>query len=76
MNADHVELGSAKTITVVSNVDMDELTESVWGDLHGQVEKAEVRHVLDDLLPKYHQARILTFIPILMRRDAVEILRH
>ncbi len=57
-------------------MDLEALTDRIWRDLYGHVEQAKVHQVLVDLLPKYQEARIFTFIPILMRRDAIEILRR
>ena len=75
MNANPVEPLSMKAEAGVSIVDLDDLTEKVWRDLQGQVDQSKIRQVLVDLKPKYQEARILTFIPVLMRRNAIEILR-
>ena len=76
MNANPVEPLSMKAEAGVSIADLDELAERIWRDLHGQVDQSEIRQVLFDLKPKYQEARILTFIPVLMRRNAIEILRR
>jgi len=76
MNANPVEPLSMKAEAGASIVDLDELTERIWRDLHGQVDQPKIRQVLVDLKPKYQEARILTFIPLLMRRNAIEILRR
>ena len=74
MNSYPVKQRSMKDKGMVSIVDLEELTESVWRDLHGTEDPRRIRHVLVDLLLKYKDARILTFLPILMRRDAIKIL--
>jgi hypothetical protein len=76
MNTNPVKQRSMKTEAMVLIVDLEELTESVWRDLHGTEDPAQIRHVLVELLLKYKDARILTFLPILLRRDAIEALRH
>ena len=76
MNANPVEPLSMKAEAWALIVDLDELTERIWRDLHGQVDQTKIRQVLVDLKPKYQEARILTFIPLLMRRNAIEILRR
>ena len=76
MNANPVEPLSMKAEAGVSIVDLDDLTEKVWRDLQGQVDQSKIRQVLVDLKPKYQEARILSFVPILMRRNAIEILRR
>jgi hypothetical protein len=60
----------------VSIVDLKELTGIIWHDLHEEVDQAKIQQLLDDLLPKYQDAHILTFIPVLLRREAIEILRR
>ena len=75
MDANPFEPHSLKVEAGVSIVDLDDLTEKVWRDLQGQVDQSKIREVLVDLKPKYKEARILTFIPVLMRRNAIEILR-
>jgi hypothetical protein len=67
---------SMKVEAEASIVNLEEMTDSVWLELHGTVDTDQIRHVLIDLLLKYQDARILTFLPILMRRDAIEILRQ
>jgi len=76
MNANPIEPLSMKAEAGDLSVDLEELTERIWRDLHGKVDPTRVRQVLVDLLPQYQGARILTFVPILMQRDAIEILRH
>ena len=76
MNNDLCESLSMKIEAQASIVNLEEMTDSVWLELHGTVDTNRIRHVLIDLLLKYQDARILTFLPILMRRDAIEILRQ
>jgi hypothetical protein len=76
MNANPIEPLTVMSEARVSIVDMEELTGRIWRNLHGTVDPARTRQVLVDLLPKYQEARILTFDPILTQRDAIEILRH
>ena len=76
MSADPFEPHSMKAEAGASIVDLDELTDRIWRDLQGQVDQSKIRQVLIDLKPKYQEARILTFIPILMRRSAIEILSY
>ena len=76
MTVDPVEPLSVEDEKGVSIVDLDLLTGKIWQDLHGQVSRERVRQVLLDLLPKYQEVRILTYVPILLQRNAIEILRH
>jgi hypothetical protein len=54
---------------------LEALTEELWGDLHGRVERQAIHQVLTEVASKYRDARILTFVPIFVRRDALRILR-
>jgi hypothetical protein len=74
MTANQGETHSPQTEAGTSIVDLEKLTEGICQDLHGQVDQMIVHQVLVDLLPKYQAARVLTFVPILIRRDAIEIL--
>ena len=76
MTVDPVEPLPVKDEEGVSIVDLDKLTGKIWQALHGQVPRERVRQVLLDLLPKYQEARILIYIPILLQRNAIDILRH
>jgi hypothetical protein len=76
MNNDVFESLSMKVEAGALIVNLEEMTDSVWLELQGTVDTVRIRHVLIDLLLKYQDARILTFLPILMRSDAIEILRQ
>jgi hypothetical protein len=76
MTVDPVEPLPVKGEEGVPIVDIDLLTGKIWQDLHGQVPRERVRQVLLDLLPKYQEARILTYVPVLLHRNAIEILNH
>jgi hypothetical protein len=76
MNNNLFESKSMKVEAGVSIVDLERLTESIWVDLHGAEDPRRIRHVLEDLLLKYKDAHIPTFLTILLRREAIEILRQ
>jgi hypothetical protein len=77
MNTNPVETQSIEAETEdVSFVDLEGLAELIRHELHDQVDNAEIYQLLVDLLPKYQEARILTYVPVLMRREAIEILRR
>lgn len=76
MTTHPVETQPIQAEVEVSIVNLEKLTEGICQDLQGQVDQTIVRQVLVDLLPKYQAARVLTFVPILIRRDALEILGY
>jgi hypothetical protein len=55
--------------------DLAALTEDLWDDLGGEVDRQTIRRVLTEVVLTYREARITTFVPIFVRRDALEILR-
>jgi hypothetical protein len=62
---------------VATNSDWDSETviEQVWNDLQGRVSRTEILQVILEIIPKYENARIATFVPIFIRRQAVAMLR-
>jgi hypothetical protein len=55
--------------------DEDSITEQIWSDLKGVVTHLTIQEVLKEVIPRYEEARIQTFVPIFIRRDAVDRLR-
>jgi hypothetical protein len=58
-----------------SDLDIGTLVEQIQNDLQGRVSRSAIRQALLDILPKYEHARIRTYIPIFMRREALETLQ-
>ena len=56
--------------------DVETLTEQIFGDLKEVFTQAMIREVLTELLPKYERARIKKYVPILIRREAIEQLHE
>jgi hypothetical protein len=55
--------------------DLDTLVEQIWKDLNGAVARSAIQDVLVEVVTRYEKARIQTFVPIFIRRDAVQRLR-
>jgi hypothetical protein len=51
------------------------LIDQVWNDLQGQVSRAAIQQALIEIVPKYEEATVTTYVPILIRRDTVDSLR-
>jgi hypothetical protein len=51
--------------------DIETLTEQIWSDLEGECARSMIREILGEVVPKYDHARVQTFVPIFIRRDAV-----
>jgi hypothetical protein len=72
-------IAEPQTVQTLANqlgVDLNKLTEGICDDLQETVKPADVTQLLAMLLPQYQDARIQTFIPILLRREAIKILRR
>ena len=56
--------------------DLDKITDEIWHDLYGKVDQQAICQAITLASQKYQDATILNFIPIFVRRDAMEILRR
>ena len=59
----------------VSQVDIEVITEKIWGDLEGKASRSDIRRVLAEITPAYDDARIKTYVPIFLHRDVVQRLQ-
>ena len=55
-----------------ARIDLEPLIASIWEEMHGLIDRGMILQALEEALPKYQNARIQTFVPILMRRDVTE----
>ncbi len=58
-----------------SNWDAERFIEQIWRDLDGATSRAHIKSVLMEAAPAYENARIKTYVPILLRRDVLLRLR-
>ncbi|MFN2187292.1 MAG: three-helix bundle dimerization domain-containing protein [Candidatus Promineifilaceae bacterium] len=54
---------------------VDAIIEQILSDLNGYFTSTTIQEVLEEVIPKYEGARIQTYVPIFIRRDAVKQLR-
>jgi hypothetical protein len=57
-----------------ARIDLAQMTDAIWTEMKGQTDKRVIRETLEQILPYYENARIWGFVPILVRRDAIEML--
>ena len=84
MDAISAETISAETIstearpplraTGAAALDVAQVAEQVWRELGGKVSRETVRQVVSDVVPRYQDARILSYVPIFVRQDALRAL--
>ncbi len=75
MNESELELGEDAVYRIQGDWDVDTITEQIFGDLNGSVARSTIQEVIKDVIRKYAGARIQTFVPIFIRRDAVDQLK-
>ena len=73
MDAIPVEARPALRATLAA-FDVDQMTEQVWRELGGKVSRETVQQVVSDVVPRYQDARILSYVPIFVRQDALRAL--
>jgi hypothetical protein len=64
------------TIDDHSEWDIEALTEEVWLELDGTVSRTEVELTVLNLFAKYEDAHVRHFVPVVVRRRALLILRE
>jgi hypothetical protein len=55
--------------------DVETIIAQIRRDLSGRVTLTMIQEVLNEVIPKYESARIQTFVPIFIHRDAVKQLK-
>ena len=75
MNHSELELAENAVDRAQGDWDVNTIAEQIFGDLNGTVALSTIHEVIKEVVPKYEGARIQTFVPIFIRRDAVDQLR-
>jgi hypothetical protein len=75
MNDSKSKLGNCADNKTQVDWDVDSITEQIWSDLKGVFTRSKIQDVLKEVIPRYEEARVQTFVPIFIRRDAVSRLR-
>jgi len=56
-------------------IDIETIIEQIFGDLGGIASRSDIAEALKEVAPSYKDARIKTFVPIFLRRDAIQRLQ-
>jgi hypothetical protein len=75
MNESDLKSGINGVNKTLADWDVDTIVEQIWNDLKGAVARSVIQDVLVEVVPRYEEARLQTFDPIFIRRDAVQRLR-
>jgi len=54
----------------------DALVETLWKDLDGQVSRQQIAGAVTQVAARFEQATVTAFVPIFIRRQALEYLRR
>ncbi|KPK11021.1 MAG: hypothetical protein AMJ56_06850 [Anaerolineae bacterium SG8_19] len=75
MKDDSPQLAENALVDGNSQVDFEVILERIWVDLEGANSRSDIRKVLMEVAPAYEGARIKTYVPIFLRRDALRRLQ-
>jgi hypothetical protein len=75
MKESKLKVGNSAVSKYQTDWPIDTITEQIWNELNGAVTRSTINKVLTEVVPNYENARIQTFVPIFVRRDAVKRLR-
>ena len=68
------EVTSANIIASNYQEDLDIVVELVWLDLPGTISRDTVRQTVSSLYKEYDEAKVRTFIPVIIQRRAKALL--
>ena len=54
------------------DIDLDQMTDVLWDQMRGRVDRPVIRQALQEALAGFHDARVWTFVPILIQRSVLE----
>ena len=71
----HQSAAEAHPYEFVDGID-DVLVEAIWHELERQLPRVRVRCVVAEIAAEFQDAKVKTFVPIFVRRRAIERLKH
>lgn len=75
MNESELKLGINAVNKTQADWNVDAIVEQIFSDLNGSITRTTIQEVLKEIIPKYESAQIQTYVPIFIRRDAVNQLQ-
>ena len=75
MNESELKLGNNAVSKTQADWNVDTIAEQIFSDLNGAFTRSKIQEVLKEVVPKYESARIQLYVPIFIRRDAVNQLK-
>ncbi len=75
MNDSKLKSGTIEDDLNQADWNVDTIAEQIFVDLNGSVTRSAIQEVLKEVVPKYVNARIQTFVPIFIRQETEKRLR-
>jgi hypothetical protein len=75
MNDEQVRQVYGTPVEKDTDWDIETMIDQVWHQLQGQVSRAAIQSVILEIISRYENARVTTYVPILVHREAVDTLR-
>jgi len=75
MNDSELKLKNESISKTKTDWDIDKIAHEILRDLNGSVTLSVIQKTLERVIPRYESARIQTFVPIFIRREAVKRLK-
>ena len=75
MNDEQVKQAHGTPVKKDTDWDIETMIDQVWHQLQGKVSRAAIQSVILEIIPRYENARVTTYVPILVYREAVDTLR-
>lgn len=58
------------------DLDIETLVEQIWLELDGAVDRAVIEQVVQEVLPRFDDARVKSFVPIFIRKEVKDRLKR
>ena len=75
MNTSKLKFGNNSINKNKTDWNIDTIGNEIFHDLNGSVNISVIQETLKGIIPRYENARIQTYIPILIRREAEKLLQ-
>ena len=75
MNECESNSGNNGALSIQRDWDVETIIEQILSELKGAFTRSIIQEVLDEIIPRYDGARIQTYVPIFIRRDAINRLK-
>ena len=75
LDEEHFNLASIESKSDQENWDLEALVEQICNEMAGGVNRTFVEQIVKEMANRYRNVRVKAFVPIFVKRDAVDLLR-